>query len=66
MAPASTLPAFVLQTAVLAAVILLVSGVFFVLVERPCMERDWPQRLAARVRAWLPSAPRPATAAADD
>jgi len=31
------------------AAVLLVSGVYFVLIERPCMRRDWPQRLWA----WL-------------
>jgi len=60
--PASTVPAFALQCAVMGAAILVVSGVYFVLVERPCMERDWPRRLAGRVRAWLPGAPRVATA----
>lgn len=31
------------------AVLAAVSLIYFVLVERPCMQRDWPQRLAARV-----------------
>jgi peptidoglycan/LPS O-acetylase OafA/YrhL len=39
------LPQGVLRTAVLLAVVLVASSVAFVLVERPCMERDWPRRL---------------------
>ncbi|HTX41733.1 MAG TPA: acyltransferase [Acidobacteriaceae bacterium] len=40
-----------------AFVVLLAFGVgllFYVALERPCMERDWPQKLAARIRARLP------------
>ena len=35
------------------AIVLLVFGaglIFYVLLERPCMERDWPQKLLARLR----------------
>jgi peptidoglycan/LPS O-acetylase OafA/YrhL len=39
-----------IQTAIMIPPVLLVCGVYFVLIERPCMERDWPQRLAARLR----------------
>lgn len=35
--------------------VIAVSGLFFVLVERPCMERDWPSRLALSVRRRLPA-----------
>jgi peptidoglycan/LPS O-acetylase OafA/YrhL len=42
-------PDLVLICLVMVPVILLVSGVFFVLVELPCMR--WSQRIAARERA---------------
>jgi peptidoglycan/LPS O-acetylase OafA/YrhL len=35
-------------------VILIPSGLFFLLVEKPCMRKDWPQRFAERVRQSLP------------
>jgi hypothetical protein len=30
-----------------------VSALFFVLVERPCMRRDWPRRALAAIRGGL-------------
>jgi len=39
-----------IQLTLMTLVILATSGIFFVLVERPCMLPDWPQRLA---RWWL-------------
>ncbi len=38
------------QCAIIVPPVLLVCGVYFALIERPCMERDWPQKLAARLR----------------
>ena len=38
------------QTAIIVPPVLLVCGVYFALIERPCMERDWPQKLAAYFR----------------
>jgi peptidoglycan/LPS O-acetylase OafA/YrhL len=38
-------------TAYFAAPILLVSALFFKIVERPCMEKDWPSRAWARLRS---------------
>ena len=35
---------FVLQVFLVAPIVLLASGVYFALVERPCMARDWPRR----------------------
>lgn len=35
--------------------VIAVSALYFVLVERPCMERDWPSRLVSAVRRRLPS-----------
>jgi peptidoglycan/LPS O-acetylase OafA/YrhL len=43
------LPNFLLQGLITGAVVLALTGLFFALVERPCMRRDWPQRLAARL-----------------
>jgi len=40
-----------LQLALAVPAILVPSGIYFLLVEKPCMRKDWPQRLAARVRA---------------
>lgn len=34
-----------IQTVLVGAAILLVCGTYFVLLEKPCMRRDWPQRL---------------------
>lgn len=42
------------QLAVLGAATVLVCGGFFVLIEKPCMRRDWPSRAMARLR-WRPS-----------
>jgi peptidoglycan/LPS O-acetylase OafA/YrhL len=39
-----------IQTAILVPPVLLLCGAYFALIERPCMERDWPQRLAAWLR----------------
>ncbi len=39
-----------IQTAIIVPPVMLVCGAYFALIERPCMERDWPQRLAARLR----------------
>jgi peptidoglycan/LPS O-acetylase OafA/YrhL len=41
------------QMAIVGAAVLLVCGGYFVLIEKPCMRRDWPQRLHARCREWL-------------
>lgn len=43
-------PYLLAQLAVLSLAVLAVCGTFFVLVERPCMERDRPARLMARLR----------------
>ena len=43
---------FVLQTVLLLISILAVGLVYFVLIERPCMNKRWPQELAARLRGW--------------
>jgi len=38
------------QAVILVPMVLLASTVFFVVIERPCMRKDWPSRLAAAVR----------------
>jgi peptidoglycan/LPS O-acetylase OafA/YrhL len=35
------------QMALVVPVVLIASTIFFVLIERPCMQKDWPQRLVA-------------------
>ena len=42
-----------------AAIIMLISAAYFVLIERPCMQKDWPQRAWGRVtrRPWRCEAP---------
>ncbi len=53
---------FLLQLLLMLAPILLISGVLFLLIERPCMDRTWLPRLIASLRAKphpLPAAPPP-------
>ncbi|HMI58181.1 MAG TPA: acyltransferase [Gemmatimonadaceae bacterium] len=44
------------QTAIIVPPVLLICGIYFALIERPCMERDWPQKLWA----WMRGKPRAA------
>lgn len=44
----SYLPDLALQAVVMIPFVIVLSAVFFVLVERPCMDKDWPARLRAR------------------
>jgi peptidoglycan/LPS O-acetylase OafA/YrhL len=46
---------FALQFLFYAPILLLVSGLYFVLVERPCMARDWPRRLYQRLAGGPPT-----------
>ena len=43
-------PNLLVQVAIHVTLVLVVSGLFFALIERPCMRRDWPQRAIARWR----------------
>jgi peptidoglycan/LPS O-acetylase OafA/YrhL len=36
---------FIIQAVLLAVPVLVIGGIYFVLIERPCMRRDWPQAL---------------------
>jgi peptidoglycan/LPS O-acetylase OafA/YrhL len=40
---------YLLQAALVLPVVLILCGVFFLLVERPCMDRDWPRKLWNRL-----------------
>jgi len=42
---------FGLQFLLIIPVVLVVSAVFFAVIERPCMDKDWPARVYARVKA---------------
>jgi peptidoglycan/LPS O-acetylase OafA/YrhL len=46
----SYLLSLALQMIIMSTIVVAICGVMFVLFERPCMVRDWPQRLIAR---WL-------------
>lgn len=39
-----------IQAAVILPIILTTSAAFFLLVEKPCMQKDWPQKLSANVK----------------
>ena len=41
---------FVLDALVVIPVVLVVTGVFFVLIERPCMDPTWPSKVSVRIR----------------
>ena len=45
---------YLLQAVLVLPVVLILCGVFFLLVERPCMDRDWPRKLWNR---WFVSPP---------
>ena len=44
---------FLIQGALLLGPVLFVGAIFFVLLERPCMKRDWPSSLMRRLRTIL-------------
>ena len=46
---------FSIYLILLLSVILLISSVFFLLVERPCMERDWHKKLFNRLKMIIPT-----------
>lgn len=43
------------QVVLMVPVVLIASTIFFVLIERPCMRKDWPQRLVAWFRTDWPA-----------
>jgi peptidoglycan/LPS O-acetylase OafA/YrhL len=46
---------YITQFLLMTPVVLAVSAVYFAMIEKPCMRPDWPQRLAARLRAGVPA-----------
>jgi peptidoglycan/LPS O-acetylase OafA/YrhL len=50
---------YALQCFLILPVVLLFCGTFFLLVERPCMDREWPRKLWQHFQALMPSSPRP-------
>jgi len=50
---------FVLQSIMIVPAILLFCGIFFLLIERPCMDRDWPRKLWRHTQSLMPFAARP-------
>jgi peptidoglycan/LPS O-acetylase OafA/YrhL len=40
---------YLLQAVLVLPVVLILCGVFFLMVERPCMDRDWPRKLWNRL-----------------
>lgn len=44
---------FIMRAVLVIPLLLLVATGFFLLIEKPCMQRDWPQRLAKKIRAWF-------------
>ena len=53
------------QFVMVSSVIVLVCGVYFIILEKPCMRRDWPLRAWQRVRALRAEPSRPRTSFAD-
>jgi peptidoglycan/LPS O-acetylase OafA/YrhL len=41
---------YLLQWVVILLAVLIVSGAYFLLIERPCMRKDWPQRLLKKIQ----------------
>ena len=41
-----------IQLCLTAPLVLLCSAAYFMLIEKPCMRRDWPSRLASRLQSW--------------
>jgi peptidoglycan/LPS O-acetylase OafA/YrhL len=44
---------FLIQLALVGPIILVICGVYFLAIEKPCMRRDWPQRLKNRCNGIL-------------
>jgi len=56
--PSPSLAVVWLLSILITAIVFAAGLVYYILLERPCMERDWPQKLAARLRLRQPSATR--------
>lgn len=44
---------FIMRAVLVIPLLLLFATVFFVLIEKPCMQRDWPQQLGRKIRSWF-------------
>jgi len=44
---------FLIQLTLIGVAIVCTCGLYFLVLERPCMRRDWPQRLRNRWREWM-------------
>lgn len=44
---------FIIQLLVIIPIVLVVSAVYFALIERPCMDKDWPAKLKAKISSVL-------------
>lgn len=51
------------QFIIVAPILLIISATFFLLVEKPCMKKDWPSRLWEKMRVALRPQPQPAKVA---
>jgi peptidoglycan/LPS O-acetylase OafA/YrhL len=51
---------YLLQAVLVVPFVLMFCGAFFLLVERPCMDKNWPRKLRNR---WLVSPPAPVASA---
>jgi peptidoglycan/LPS O-acetylase OafA/YrhL len=43
----------VMQFVLVGSCIVIICGLYFMMLEKPCMRRDWPQRLSRNVRSWV-------------
>jgi peptidoglycan/LPS O-acetylase OafA/YrhL len=48
---------FALQGALILPFVLLLCGIFFLMIERPCMDREWPRKLWRFVQTQFSQAP---------
>jgi peptidoglycan/LPS O-acetylase OafA/YrhL len=56
----------ILQFVLVGSAIVVVCGLYFAMLEKPCMRRNWPQRLWLRAQGLFPAkGPRPSTTFAD-
>lgn len=46
---------FIFQSIIIIPIVLAVSGIYFILIEKPCMRKDWPQRAYEKVKQWAAS-----------
>src|ERR1700734_4214972 len=49
---------FALQSIIILPVVMVFCGIFFLLIERPCMDREWPRKLWRQAESLMPLAAR--------